>query len=166
MKLAKYLVAFAGLVVLAPQAAMAEQSADDEARTSYEAGLEIFRAVYGDAMADGVVALSKDDSKFGNEQARMTLEWPFGQIWTRDGLDPKLRSCTVLGMLIGMGAAEEIKFHVIMGLHNGLTRDEIEEIFYTSVPYAGFPASNTAREAMLAGFKLADELAAQQTKGD
>ena len=39
-----------------------------------------------------------------------------------------------------------------MGMANGLSRQELEEIFYTAIPYAGFPAANTAKAAMLEAF--------------
>jgi alkylhydroperoxidase/carboxymuconolactone decarboxylase family protein YurZ len=40
-----------------------------------------------------------------------------------------------------------------MGMANGLTRREIEEIFYTAIPYSGFPAANAAKAAMLEAFE-------------
>jgi alkylhydroperoxidase/carboxymuconolactone decarboxylase family protein YurZ len=61
----------------------------------------------------------------------------------------KLRSCVVLGMLIAGGHHDEIRFHTKMGTANGLTRDEFEEIFLTTIPYCGFPAANVAKAAML-----------------
>lgn len=123
--------------------------------TTWDKGLEIFRGVYGDEMADGV-GHYVNSSAFGSEQARWAMEWAFGTVWTRDGLERKMRSCAVLGMLIGRGQADEIRFHTKMGLANGLTRKEIEEIFYTSVPYCGLPASNVAKEAMLQVFAELD----------
>jgi alkylhydroperoxidase/carboxymuconolactone decarboxylase family protein YurZ len=44
-----------------------------------------------------------------------------------------------------------------MGITNGLTRKELEEIFYTAIPYAGFPAANVAKAAMLQAFADLDE---------
>jgi alkylhydroperoxidase/carboxymuconolactone decarboxylase family protein YurZ len=81
------------------------------------------------------------------------MEWAFGTIWTREELPRKLRSCAVLGMTIGLGAADEIKMHVKMGVANGLTKAEIQEIYYSAIPYCGLPQSNLAKAAMLEGFK-------------
>jgi alkylhydroperoxidase/carboxymuconolactone decarboxylase family protein YurZ len=77
-------------------------------------------------------------------------------VWSRGALDRKLRSCVVLGMMIALRQHDEIRYHTQMGTANGLTRAEIEEILYTSVPYCGFPASNTARTAMKEGFAILD----------
>lgn len=121
-----------------------------------ERGLALFGEIYGEDMARGLKAHMESDSAFGSEQSRWTVEWAFGSVWCRDGLERKLRSCAVLGMLIGQGQSEEIKFHTKMGIANGLTRTELEEIFYTAIPYAGFPAANTAKAAMLAAFAELD----------
>ena len=74
-------------------------------------------------------------------------------------MERKLRSCVVLGMLIGLRAHDEIKYHTKMGIKNGLTRKELEEIFYTAFPYAGFPAANVAKAAMLEAFAELDAAA-------
>ena len=121
-----------------------------------ERGLQIFREIYGDEMAQAVDAHARSSTAFGREQSNWSLEWAFGSVWAREGLERKLRSCAVLGMLIGQGQSEEIKFHTRMGLANGLSRQELEEIFYTAIPYAGFPAANTAKAAMLEVFEEID----------
>jgi 4-carboxymuconolactone decarboxylase len=113
--------------------------------------------VYGPEMAAGIRDYIASSEDFGVKQAEWTLDWAFGEVWTRPGLDRKLRSCAVLGMLIGLRAAEELRFHTKMGLANGLSREELEEIFYTAIPYAGFPAANVAKAAMLQAFADLDE---------
>jgi 4-carboxymuconolactone decarboxylase len=119
----------------------------------FEKGLKIFGEVYGEDQANGVRSYIASDDSFGNLQAKWAMEWAFGTIWSRDELPRKLRSCAVLGMTIGMGTADEIKMHTKMGIANGLTRDEIQEIYYTAIPYCGLPRSNLAKAAMLEGFK-------------
>jgi 4-carboxymuconolactone decarboxylase len=121
-----------------------------------EKGLALFEEVYGPQMAQGIEAYIASSDDFGVKQAEWTLDWAFGSVWTRPELDRKSRSCAVLGMLIGQGAAEEIKFHTKMGIANGLSRKELEEIFYTTIPYVGFPAANTAKTAMLEAFAELD----------
>ena len=119
----------------------------------FEKGLKIFGEVYGNDQANGVRSYVASDDSFGNLQAKWAMEWAFGTIWAREELPRKLRSCAVLGMTIGMGAADEIKMHTKMGIANGLTRDEIQEIYYSAIPYCGLPRSNLAKAAMLEGFK-------------
>jgi alkylhydroperoxidase/carboxymuconolactone decarboxylase family protein YurZ len=116
-------------------------------------GLRLFAEIYGQDAADGTREWYSKGEGFGVEQGRWTMEWTFGTVWCREGLERKLRSCTVLGMLIAQGAAEEIRYHTRMGLKNGLSRTEIEEIFYTAFPYCGFPKAATAKRAMLLGFE-------------
>jgi alkylhydroperoxidase/carboxymuconolactone decarboxylase family protein YurZ len=120
---------------------------------AFEKGVKVFGEVYGEDMARGVRAYSEQDSEFGNLQARWAMEWAFGTIWTREGLPRKMRSCAVLGMTIGLGTFDEIKMHTKMGIANGLTRDEIQEIYYSAIPYCGLPRSNVAKAAMLEGFR-------------
>ena len=119
-------------------------------------GLEIFREIYGETAADGARRhLETDD--FGVEQARWAIEFAFGTVWSREGLERRMRSAAVLGMLIALRQDDEIRYHTRMALANGLTRQEIEEILYTAVPYCGLPASNVAKAAMLDVFHELDE---------
>jgi alkylhydroperoxidase/carboxymuconolactone decarboxylase family protein YurZ len=118
---------------------------------AFEKGLAIFEQVYGEAQAEGLRGqIASDD--FGNQQAKWAMEWAFGTIWTRDALSRKMRSCAVLGMTIALGTEDEVKMHTKMGVANGLTKEEIQEIYYTAIPYCGLPRSNGAKAAMLEGF--------------
>ena len=110
-------------------------------------GLDLFREIYGDSAGDSMEAYIQTDD-FGVELARWTADFSFGQLWTRDGLERRMRSCVVLGMMIALRQESEIGYHTRMGLANGLTPAEIEEILYTTVPYCGFPAANGAKAAM------------------
>ncbi|MDE2303741.1 MAG: carboxymuconolactone decarboxylase family protein [Sphingomonadales bacterium] len=112
-----------------------------------EKGIALFREVYGDEAADGM-AHYLESTDFGVEIARWTADFCFGKVWTRGGLERRMRSCVVLGMMIALRQESEIGYHTRMGLANGLTPAEIEEILYTTVPYCGFPAANGAKAAM------------------
>lgn len=118
-------------------------------------GLGIFGEVYGEAAAAAAGQHVAGDS-FGVDQARWAMEFAFGTVWVREGMERKMRSAAVLGMLIGLRQEDEIYHHTKMGLANGLTRQEIEEILLTSVPYCGLPASNVAKAAMLRAFRELD----------
>ena len=112
-----------------------------------ERGLTFFGEVLGGDQKKGLEEhmLSRD---FGKECATWTADFAFGTVWTRDGLERRMRSCAVLGMLIALRQTDELRYHVRIALANGLTVREIEEVLYLSVPYAGFPAANTARQMM------------------
>jgi alkylhydroperoxidase/carboxymuconolactone decarboxylase family protein YurZ len=116
---------------------------------AFEKGLKIFGDVYGKDMAEGLRTHIEQGTQFGSLQGKWAMEWAFGTIWSRDELPRKMRSCAVLGMVIGLRQVDEIKYHTKMALANGLTRQEIEEIYYTSIPYCGLPISNTAKEAIM-----------------
>lgn len=116
-------------------------------------GHALFAEVFGKEMADDALAFGNSGEGFGSLQAKWTMEFPYGQIWTRDEQLPrKLRSFAVLGMLIGLRQVDEIKMHVRLGVANGMTRQEFEEVFYSALVYTGFPIANTAKAAILEAF--------------
>lgn len=116
---------------------------------TFEKGLKIFGEVFGKDLAEGLRAHVGQGTEFGAMQAQWAMEWAFGSVWARDELPRKMRSCAVLGMVIGLRQVDEIKYHTKMALANGLTRQEIEEIYYSSIPYCGLPISNTAKAAIM-----------------
>jgi 4-carboxymuconolactone decarboxylase len=120
-----------------------------------ETGLAIFREVYGDAATQGLESYIASDA-FGAEYAKWSIDFAFGTVWARDALERKMRSCAVLGMMIALRQHDEIRYHTRMGLANGLTRAEIEEVLYSAVPYCGLPAANVAKAAMLQAFSELD----------
>jgi 4-carboxymuconolactone decarboxylase len=113
-----------------------------------ERGIKFFGEVLGEENAPGLRE-HIGSSDFGKECAKWAADFAFGTVWTREGLDRKMRSCAVLGMLIALRQTDEIKYHVRIALANGLTVKELEEVLYLSVPYAGFPAANSAKQAMI-----------------
>ncbi len=124
----------------------------------FEKGLAVFADVYGPEAADGCRKAAESGNDFNALHVKWSMELPFGQVWTReDKLSRRDRSLAVLGMCIGQRSFDEIRYHTIMGVANGLTRAEIEEVFFSTIPYCGFPAANTAKAAMLEGFKALEE---------
>lgn len=74
--------------------------------------------------------------------ARYLLEFPFGDIYARPGLDRRAREIATIAALTALGnAAPQLKVHVAAGLNVGLTRDEIVEVIMQMAVYAGFPAA-------------------------
>ena len=80
--------------------------------------------------------------------ADLSLEFVFGKVWGRDGLDRKQRSLVTIAVLIALRQTTELQNHLRVGLTNGLTQTEIEEAIVQSAPYAGFPAAWTAARAL------------------
>ncbi|MEJ0095177.1 MAG: carboxymuconolactone decarboxylase family protein [Methylocella sp.] len=80
--------------------------------------------------------------------ADLSLEFVFGKVWGRGGLDRKQRSLVTIAVLIALRQTAELQNHLRVGLTNGLTRAEIEEAIVQTAPYAGFPAAWTAARAL------------------
>ena len=74
--------------------------------------------------------------------ARYLLEFPFGDIYARPGLDLRSREIATVAAFTAMGnAAPQLKVHIGAALHVGLTQDEIVEVIMQMAVYAGFPAA-------------------------
>ena len=74
--------------------------------------------------------------------ARYLLEFPFGDIYARPGLDLRSREIATVAAVTAMGnAAPQLKVHIGAALHVGLTQDEIVEVIMQMAVYAGFPAA-------------------------
>lgn len=74
--------------------------------------------------------------------ARLLIEFPFGDIYSRPGLDLKTRELAVVAALTAMGnAAPQLKVHLHGARNVGCTRQEIVEVIMQMAVYAGFPAA-------------------------
>jgi 4-carboxymuconolactone decarboxylase len=82
---------------------------------------------------------SADD--FTRPMQELITEYCWGEIWTRPGLDRRTRSFVTLAMLTALNRPHEIKLHVRGALNNGLTREELMEVFLQSAIYCGIPAA-------------------------
>lgn len=80
--------------------------------------------------------------------AGLSLEFIFGKVWNRDGLDRKQRSLVTIATLVALRQTAELENHFRIGMTNGLTQAEIEEAVVQTAPYAGFPAAWTAARAL------------------
>lgn len=77
--------------------------------------------------------------------AKYTIEYPFGDIYSRDGLDLKSREIATVAALTAMGnAAPQLKVHINAALNVGCSTEEIIEIIIQMTVYAGFPAALNA----------------------
>lgn len=74
--------------------------------------------------------------------ATYLFEFPFGDIYSRPGLDLRAREIATIAALTTLGnASPQLKVHIEAGLNVGLSRDEITEIIMQMAVYAGFPAA-------------------------
>jgi 4-carboxymuconolactone decarboxylase len=74
--------------------------------------------------------------------ARLLIEFPFGDIYSRPGLDLKTRELAVVAALSALGnAAPQLKVHIQGALNVGCSEQEIVEVIMQMAVYAGFPAA-------------------------
>lgn len=78
----------------------------------------------------------------------LSMEFVFGRVWSREGLDRRQRSLVTIALLIGLRQTDELKNHLRIGLTNGLHPREIEEAILQTAVYAGFPAAHVAITAL------------------
>ncbi len=106
--------------------------------TRYEQGLAKLREVDGH-IGEQIVANLAD---IAPDFARYLIEFPFGDIYNRPGLDLKSREIAVVAALTALGnATPQLKVHIQGALNVGCTRDEIVETIMQMAVYAGFPAA-------------------------
>jgi 4-carboxymuconolactone decarboxylase len=113
-------------------------------RERFEKGLEVRRNVLCDKHVNK--SLEKLNS-FTEEFQDLVTRHAWGEIWTRPGLPRHTRSLVTLAMLIALNRGEEIRLHLRGAANNGVTRDEIKELFLQAAVYCGVPAANSAFRA-------------------
>ncbi|AIW13868.1 carboxymuconolactone decarboxylase family protein [Vibrio tubiashii] len=101
----------------------------------------------------GLEQLDKIDGKAGRnviesledvcpDLAKFIIEYPFGDIYTREGLDIKSREIATVAALTALGnCAPQLKVHLHAALNVGCSEEEIKEVILQMSVYAGFPAA-------------------------
>lgn len=87
--------------------------------------------------ADALAATAPDLRK-------MIIEFGYGDIYSRPGLDDQKRALVVITSVVTQGAGPQTKTHIKRGLHIGLSPTEIVEALLQLVPYIGFPRVQNA----------------------
>lgn len=104
----------------------------------YQAGLEKLTEIDGEA-GHQVIESLKDVCP---DLAKYTIEFPFGDIYSREGLDLKSREIATVAALTAMGhCTPQLKVHVHAALNVGCTPEEVKETILQMAVYAGFPAA-------------------------
>ena len=119
----------------------------------FATGLAVRRAVLGAEYVDKSVEAATD---FMADFQKMVTEFCWGEIWTRPGLVRRDRSLLNLAMLAALNRPNELKLHLKGALNNGVTRDEIKEVFMAVCVYAGVPAGLDAFKTAVEVFKEID----------
>ena len=109
-----------------------------ERESRLERGRRALDAIDGNAGHNVISALAGIAPDF----ARYVIEFPFGDIYSRPGLDLRGREIATIAALTALGnASPQLKVHIEAGLNVGLSREEIIEVIMQMAVYAGFPAA-------------------------
>ena len=105
---------------------------------THDRGQENRRAVRG---AEYVERAAQTADEFGAPLQELVAEYCWGTVWGRDGLELKTRSMLTLAMIATLNRPHELRTHIGGALNNGVTREEIREVFLQVAIYAGVPAA-------------------------
>jgi 4-carboxymuconolactone decarboxylase len=108
---------------------------------TYEAGLAVRRRVLGEAHVKRAL---ENATEFDADFQEMITRHAWGDIWTRPGLDLRLRSLITIAMLATLGRHEELDLHVRATRNTGATADDVKEVLMQVAVYAGAPAAVSA----------------------
>lgn len=127
----------------------------------FSRGLARLKEIDGEAGERVVASLADIAPDF----ARYLVEFPFGDIYSRPGLDLRSREIAVVAALTSMGnAAPQLKVHLRAALNVGVTRQEIVEVIMQMAVYAGFPAALNGLAAAREVFGASSEAAERRGK--
>ncbi len=118
----------------------------------YEQGMQIRRAVLGDAHVDKAEA---NKTEFDADFQRFITETAWGTVWARGGIDRQTRHLVTLAIIAALGKEHELAMHLRAARNTGVTPDQIREVLFQVALYAGLPAANTA-------FGIAKQVLAEQ----
>lgn len=122
-------------------------------QATFERGVQIRSATLGE---EYVQKSLRGADGFNRPFQEFVTEYCWGAIWGRDGLPRKTRSMLNLAMLCTLNRPHELKLHIGGAIRNGVTLEEIQEVFMQVAVYVGVPAA-------VDGFRVARELFAEQS---
>ncbi len=104
-------------------------------------GMEIRRAVLGDAHVDRARATTSDLTADFQD---LITRYAWGEIWARPGLPRRTRSLVTIAMLVALNRPDELRMHLRAAAACGVTREEIRELLLHATIYCGVPAAHAA----------------------
>jgi 4-carboxymuconolactone decarboxylase len=107
----------------------------------YQQGLKVRSAVLGEPHVQRSLQNLND---FNDDFQNFISRYAWGEVWARDGLARHTRSLITIAMLVALGREAELKMHIRACFNNGVTKEELKELFLHCALYAGLPAANAA----------------------
>ena len=126
----------------------------------FDQGLKTRREVLGAEYVDKAMAAADD---FNKPFVDLLNTYCWNDIWNRPGLERKTRSMLNLAMLSALGKEHELKLHINGALNNGLTKEQIREVFLQVAIYCGVPAGVDSFRIAREAFAEYDKQNAQKT---
>lgn len=122
-------------------------------KQTFDRGLEIRKSVLGKEFVENAFKTADD---FNLPMQELATEYCWGWCWGREGLSKKTRSMLNLAMIGALNRPHELRAHVAGALRNGVSRDEIREVFMQLAIYAGVPAGVDSFRVAMEVFKEED----------
>lgn len=108
---------------------------------SFDKGMNVRKAVLG---AEYVARAEANKTEFDADWQHYVTEHAWGSVWTRPGLEKRIRSMVTIAMLASLGKLEELGAHIRATRNTGVTQEEVKEVLLQVAVYAGAPAANAA----------------------
>jgi len=106
----------------------------------YRRGVEILRRLSG----NGAEQVTNKVAEVAPDFARMTIEFPFGDLYARGAIDLRTREVAAIAALAALGRMPQLRVHVAAALNLGCAREEVVEVLMQTAIYAGFPTALNA----------------------
>lgn len=111
---------------------------DKQYTEKFSKGLKTRKEVLGEEYVERSLA---NVDEFTWPMQQMVTEYCWDEVWNRPGLDRRSRSLLNLGMISALNRQHELKLHVRGAINNGITREELTEVFLQVAIYCGVPAA-------------------------
>ena len=106
----------------------------------YRRGVEILQRLSGNTAEK----ITSRVAEIAPDFARMTIEFPFGDLYARGVLDLRTREVAAIAALAALGRIPQLRVHVAAAINLGCDRDEVIELLMQTAIYAGFPLALNA----------------------
>ena len=117
---------------------------------------EVGEGIMAELMGPGYLEKKEEQRNSFNEVLQdYSAEVCFGRVWSRPGIDRKLRSIINIVMLVALNRPNQLRHHVEGALNNGCSVQEIQEVLLQTAVYCGLPAAGE-------GFRIAEEVLRSQ----
>ena len=126
-------------------------------------GVELMRAVNGDAAADAAIARHEQAVRDGTtESVDFAMRTTWGFLFHRPQLSLRERALAMMVCDIVLVRPGALGDHTRLALYAGMTREEINEVLFHLTQYAGFPTTREAGEVIRGLWRELDAASAPQ----